>query len=90
MEIENPILEENLNSYLTKINQIHNKLLEKSQNINLNAPQQKKKKRKKKLRRRPQNSLEWWGLAAKIEDSKKYRLPTPPAKSQSSKHLTRK
>ena len=33
--------------------------------------------------------MEWWGLAAKIEDTKKYRLPTPP-KSQSVKHLTRK
>lgn len=79
-----------MNTYLKKINQIHNKLLEKSQNINFNtAPNEPKKKRKRKLRRRPKNSLEWWGLAAKIEDSKKYRLPTPP-KSQSAKHLARK
>ena len=41
------------------------------------------------MRRRTQNSLEWWGLAAKIEDTKKYKLPTPP-KSQSAKHMTRK
>ena len=50
---------------------------------------QKKKKKKKKMRRRTQNSLEWWGLANKIEDTKKYKLPTPP-KSQSAKTLVRK
>jgi hypothetical protein len=38
IELENPILEENLNSYLKKINQIHNRLLQKSQNINLGIP----------------------------------------------------
>jgi hypothetical protein len=41
------------------------------------------------MRRKAQNSLEWWGLAAKIEDSKKYRLPTPP-KAQSAKQFIRK
>lgn len=66
MEIENPILEENLSMYLKKINQIHNRLLQKSQNITFNMAPQKKKKKKRKLRRKNQNSLEWWGLAAKL------------------------
>ena len=39
--------------------------MEKSEQITFNLPQKKKKKRKK-MRRRTQNSLEWWGLAAKI------------------------
>ena len=42
------------------------------------------------MRRRTQNSLEWWGLAAKIEDSKKYRLPTPPPKHSSPGYITKK
>jgi len=33
--------------------------------------------------------MEWWGLAAKIQDSKKYKLPTPP-KVISEKNLRRK
>jgi hypothetical protein len=57
--------------------------------VTFNIPP-KKKKRKRRVKRKNQNSLEWWGLAAKIEDSKKYRLPTPPKHHQSAKQLVRK
>jgi hypothetical protein len=48
--MENPTLEDNMNSYLKKITTIHNNLFEKCQNINIDAPKKKKKKRKFKKR----------------------------------------
>lgn len=67
---------------------MHSTLLEKYHNMSATAPVQKKKK-KRKMKKKQEISLEWWGLAAKINDTKKYRLPTPP-KSQSLKSFTRK
>ena len=86
--MQNPSLEDNMNSYLKKITTIHNNLFEKCQKINIEAPP-KKKKKKRKLKKRSEISLEWWGLAERIEGSKKYRLPTPPH-SSSQKCLVRK
>lgn len=64
MEMENPLLEENLQSYLKKVTHMHVKLLEKYQNVTI-VPQ-KKKKRKRKIKRKAEISLEWWGLAEKL------------------------
>lgn len=86
--MENPTLEDNLTSYIKKITAIHNNLFEKYQKVTTDAPP-KKKKRKRKLKKRSEISLEWWGLAEKIEGSKKYRLPTPPH-TQSQKNMVRK
>jgi hypothetical protein len=49
--MENPTLEDNLNSYLKKITTIHNNLFERYQKVNIDAPP-KKKKKKRKLKKR--------------------------------------
>lgn len=54
--MENPSLEDNMNSYLKKITTIHNNLFEKCQKINIDAPH-KKKKKKRKLKKRSEISL---------------------------------
>ncbi len=54
--MENPSLEDNMNSYLKKITTIHNSLFEKCQNINIDAPP-KKKKKKRKMKKRSEISL---------------------------------
>lgn len=64
MEMENPLLEENLQAYLKKVTNMHVKLLEKYQNVTINP--QKKKRRKRKIKRKTEISLEWWGLAEKL------------------------
>jgi len=70
---------------------MHARLLERHHNATTLAPIKKKpkKNKKKKIKRKPEISLEWWGLAEKLEGSKKYRMPTPP-KSKSQQNLIRK
>ena len=49
--MENPTLEDNLNSYIKKITTVHDNLFERYQNVNVEAPKKKKKKKRKMKRR---------------------------------------
>lgn len=51
--MEYPNLEQNLSSYLKKINQMHFKLLEKCQKMSVSQPITKKKKKNRKKKKKP-------------------------------------